>query len=101
MSQIPSLNNIRTGQKVHVRSISKRGRSKFLRLFMLDNEKQLLEKDNHVLQQRHDRNSERLQVIKEEILKTIEKDLNSNLNDDKLFKNAEKAKEWRTCKIDI
>lgn len=71
MSRIAGINSIRTSQKVHIRSISKRRRSKFLSLFMLDNERQLLEKDNQVLHQRHQRNSERLETINKEIAKSV------------------------------
>jgi hypothetical protein len=89
MSRIAGVNNIRTAQKVHIRSISKRRRSKFLSLFMLDNERQLLEKDNQVLQQRFGRNSERLDMINKEIGKSVADEFS------KAAENSLKLKPWK------
>ena len=101
MPPIASLNNIRTGQKVHLSSISKRVRSKYLTLFMLDNERQLLEKDNQILQQRLNSNIERIKTINKEIKKALDKDLKTSLEHVKSSKDLIKSKEWRTYKIDI
>jgi len=80
MSRLAGINDIRTGQKIHIRSISKRRRSKFLSLFMLDNERQLLQKDNQILAQRQSRNTERIGTINSEIAKSITAEFNANAN---------------------
>ena len=69
MTTINGLNKIRTGQKVHIRSLSNKRRSKYLQLFMLDNEKIFLENDSKILKQRLHQNTERLTAINAEMAK--------------------------------
>ncbi|MCI0495444.1 hypothetical protein L0Z72_10600 [candidate division KSB1 bacterium] len=100
MSRIAGLNNIHTSQKVHLRSISQRRRSKFLCLFMLDNERQLLEKDNQILIQRHHRNAERIKTINTEISKSIRLEMaEPDAIHDAPTKNVP-FKKWRVHRIE-
>ncbi|MFZ5516965.1 MAG: hypothetical protein ACOY90_10030 [Candidatus Zhuqueibacterota bacterium] len=102
MSRLAGINDIRTSQKIHIRSISKRRRSKFLSLFMLDNERQLLQKDNQVLAQRHSRNAERIGAIDSEIAKSIENEFNSNENQPDLKKQTKVVKNrWQTREFKV
>jgi penicillin-binding protein-related factor A (putative recombinase) len=102
MSQIKGLSNIRSGQRIHLSSISKKGRSKFLMLFMLDNERQLLQKDNEILKQRQLRNEERIKTINAEIFENLRQDSalvnNTQKGQSEIRKIPDK---WKTTKINV
>ncbi len=102
MSQIKGLSNIRSSQRIHLSSISKKGRSKFLTLFMLDNERQLLQKDSDILKQRQSRNQERIKAINAEINEKLQHDsamINKNEKGHSLIRKI--PEKWKTAKIDV
>lgn len=102
MARIAGVSCIRTNQKNHVRSITGRRRSKFLTLFMLDNERQLLEKDNEVLQQRQSRNTERIEIINQEIEKSVADEFNSaTTKSGNATGRTGKTKKWKASEIKV
>lgn len=102
MSRIKGLSNIRSGQRIHLSSISEKGRSKFLTLFMLDNERQLLQKDNEILKQRQSRNDERIKSINAEIYEKLSQDSALVDKNGKAHSVVKKMPEkWKTTKIDV
>lgn len=105
MPDIAGLDNIRTSQTAKVQCIPKGHKSNYLGLFMLNNEKDRLEKEKKVLEKRLERNKERLKEIEHEIA-LIEKDLSGNgkaveRKVEFSASNAKiKCKDWKTMEID-
>ncbi len=105
MSDIAGLDNIRTSQSVKLQSIPKGHKSKYLGLFMLDNEKDRLEKEKKVLETRLERNKVRLKEIDHEIAvieqdstgtgKATERNVRGSASNAKI-----EGKDWKTMEID-
>ncbi len=105
MPDIAGLDNIRTSQTTKVRSIPKGQKSNYLGLFMLNSEKDRLEKEKKVLQKRLERNNGRLKEIELEITvlkedstdarKTVERNVEIPASNAKI-----EGKEWKTLKFD-
>ena len=105
MSDIARLDNIRTSQTAKLQSIPKGHKSKYLGLFMLNNEKDRLGREKKVLEKRLERNKARLKEIDHEIAE-IEQESTGNgkataRNVRGSASNAKiEGKDWKTMEID-
>ena len=101
MFDISGLDSIRTSQTTKVRSIPKSNKSKHLGIFMLNNEKNRLERERKALEKRLVKNKNRLTEIDHEI-EMLENDLNMTVENVEIPTGSpkKKNKKWKTMEID-